>query len=102
VDEPDEERHEEAGAAELPAFAEGGRVERTGIALVHEGEYIVPAEGSEAVVSGGAGGGGGAGTVINYYFPIEIEVIGTLGPHQVRRVAEHVFDELGRELDSRG
>ncbi|MEW2352944.1 hypothetical protein [Spirillospora sp. NPDC029432] len=94
-----EEGDEETGAAGLPSFAAGGRVERTGIALVHEGEYIVPAEGGEAVVSGSAAG---AGTVVNYYFPIEIEVVGDLGAHQVRRVAEHVFDELGRELEGLG
>ena len=35
----------------MPGFATGGRVERTGIALVHEGEYIVPQPGSEAMIS---------------------------------------------------
>jgi hypothetical protein len=46
------------------------RVERTGIALVHEGERIYPAEGSAAVL------GTLGPAVVNYYFPVEIEIIG--------------------------
>jgi hypothetical protein len=80
---------------ELPGFAGGGRVDRTGIALVHEGEYIVPASGSEAVVSPGSG------TVVNYYFPVHVEIVGTLPDDEVLRVASYVFDELGRELGTR-
>ncbi|UNZ21164.1 hypothetical protein [Streptomyces sp. 891-h] len=76
----------------------GGRfVEQTGIALVHEGEFIAPAPGSEAAVSREAG----AGTVVNYHFPVEVEVVGRLGDHHVRQIAEHVFTELDRELGSR-
>lgn len=82
----------------VPAFQTGGRVERTGIALVHEGEYIMPAPGSEAQI---ARDSLADGAVINYYFPVEIEVVGTLGEEQIRLVAEYVFDELARELASR-
>jgi hypothetical protein len=46
------------------------RVERTGIALVLEGERIYPAEGSAAVL------GTLGPAVVNYYFPVEIEIIG--------------------------
>jgi hypothetical protein len=81
----------------LPSFQAGGRVERTGIALVHEGEYIVPAPGSEAVIATG----GSTEQVINYYFPIEIEVMGTLNDAQVQRVAQYVFDELESAFRSR-
>jgi len=81
----------------MPGFATGGRVERTGIALVHEGEYIVPQPGSEAAISSWPDGGG----VVNYYFPVQIEVIGSLPDAEVRRVAEHVFGELDRELNTR-
>ena len=83
---------------EVPAFQTGGRVERTGIALVHEGEYIMPAPGSEARISGEAQDDG---MVINYYFPVEIEIIGALSDEQIRRVSNYVFDELTRELASR-
>ncbi|HYQ62568.1 hypothetical protein [Actinophytocola sp.] len=79
----------------VPGFAVGGRVERTGIALVHEGEYIVPQPGSEAVISPDGGG------VVNYYFPVQIEVVGSLPAAEVARVADHVFSELDRELNTR-
>ena len=81
----------------VPAFAAGGRVERTGIALVHEGEYIVPQPGSEARISPSPADG----TVINYYFPVRIEVVGSLSDTEVQRVADYVFDELDRELAAR-
>lgn len=49
----------------------GTRVTKTGIALVHEGELILPAEGSEAegelVVDDSR-------TVVQYFFPVEVEV----------------------------
>jgi hypothetical protein len=82
----------------LPAFATGGRVERTGIALVHEGEYIVPQAGSEAVISPGSPGGD---AVVNYYFPVQVEVVGTLPEAELTRVAGYVFGELSRELATR-
>jgi len=47
------------------------RVTETGIALVHEGELILPAEGSEA---GLEDVGNGSGTIVQYVFPVEIEV----------------------------
>lgn len=82
----------------IPGFQTGGRVERSGIALVHEGEYIMPAPGSEAQITADDQANG---LVINYYFPVEIEVIGALSDEQIRSVTEYVFDELARELDSR-
>jgi hypothetical protein len=85
----------------IPGFEAGGLVERTGIALVHEGEYIVPAPGSEAVVSP-AGADARAGQVINYYFPVEVEVLGSLSPEQLQRVAAYVYADLRTELESWG
>jgi hypothetical protein len=73
------------------------RVERTGIALVHEGEYILPEAGSEALIAPAHE----QGPVINYYFPVQVEVVGTLSDDEVRRIADHVFDELDRELATR-
>jgi hypothetical protein len=69
------------------------RVDRTGIALVHEGEYIVPASGSEAVLTPGE---------VTYTFPVEVEIVGELSADQLRAVAEHVFDELDTALRARG
>ena len=83
-------------AITVPGYATGGRVERTGIALVHEGEYIVPQAGSEAVIAPA-----GDAAVINYYFPVQVEVIGSLPDTEVQRVAGYVFDQLDRELATR-
>jgi hypothetical protein len=82
---------------DIPAFAFGGRVDRTGIALVHEGEYIVPAPGAEAAITPGWSGG-----PVTYTFPVEVEVVGELSPEHLHRVAEYVFDELDTALRSRG
>jgi hypothetical protein len=81
----------------VPAFQAGGRVERTGIALVHEGEYVVPAPGSAAVLGPVA-----ATSTVTYTFPVEVEVVGALGEEHLRAVARHVFDELDDALRSRG
>jgi hypothetical protein len=53
-----------------PAGPAPQRVDRTGIALVHEGERIFPAEGSAALF------GALGPNVVNYHFPVEIEIIG--------------------------
>src|SRR6266536_296752 len=83
----------EPGLAALPSFDAGGRVERTGIALVHEGEYIVPAPASEAVIAH-TGDWAGEDMAVNYYFPVVIEVVGTLGDSHLEHVSTHIFDEL--------
>lgn len=74
------------------------RVERTGIALVHVGEYIVPAAGSAAELTLAPMLGG---SDVHYHFPVEIELVGELGDAMVARVADQVFAELDRELSSR-
>jgi hypothetical protein len=92
---------EVSGLVGVPAFQGGGRVERTGIALVHEGEYVLPALGAEAVIAP-ENETTSAGQVINYYFPVQIEIVGTLNERQLKRVAEYVYADLHTELDSRG
>jgi hypothetical protein len=57
----------DAGVTEPRAI----RVDETGIALVHEGELILPAPGSEAELEAVAGD---ARATIVYYFPVEVEV----------------------------
>jgi hypothetical protein len=74
----------------------GAHVERTGLAVVHEGEYIVPAPGSEATVAADVEE---VGRVVNYYFPVEIEVVGELGAEHMEAVAQYVYDELTNQLD---
>jgi len=39
--------------------------------------------------------------VINYYFPVEIEVVGSLSTTEMVRLAEYVYDELTDALQSR-
>jgi hypothetical protein len=91
--EPVGEAPEEGGSlAAIPGFQLGGRVERTGIALVHEGEHVVPAPGSEAVIS--PEGAGPAGQPVVWSFPVEVEVVGRLSEAHLQAVAMHVFDEL--------
>ena len=90
----------EGGMAPVPGVALGGRVERTGIALVHEGEYVVPAPGSGAVISPAAAGP--AGQPVTWSFPVEVEVVGGLSEEHLRVVARHVFDELDVALRAVG
>jgi hypothetical protein len=93
-DEPEE------GLFVVPAYEAGGRVERTGIALIHEGEYVVPAPGSEAALS--PGDPPGAPGPLVWSFPVEVEVVGQLSDTQRDQVARHVFDELDEALRRRG
>jgi hypothetical protein len=90
---------EQGNVLGVPGFATGGVVQSTGLALVHEGEWIVPAPGSEAEIDPRDTGGG---TVAAYNFPIEVEVIGSLGDDQRREIAEHVFAELDSALRAQG
>ena len=68
-------------------------VERTGIALVHEGERIYAPEPATALLTPEAD------KVVNYYFPVEIEVLG-LGSADA--IAESIYDALQREFSAHG
>lgn len=71
------------------------RVRNTGVALVHEGEVVLPAAGSEAqseqVIDD-------ARTAIHYHFPVEIEI---LEPAEVdiQNIADEVLSRLTRAFD---
>lgn len=43
----------------------------------------------------------GTGPVVNYYFPVEVEIVGDVDDAVVNRVVERVFAELDREMSSR-
>jgi hypothetical protein len=77
------------------------RVERTGIALVHEGELVVPASDAGATFSGFDGGPGEGPSEVHYWFPVQVEVIG-LDDATAGAIVARVFEELGRELENRG
>jgi len=59
---------ESPGSDRAPGAA---RVERTGIALVHAGELVLPEAGSEAEL---APAGADPRAVVEYHFPVVIEV----------------------------
>jgi hypothetical protein len=89
---------EDDDTATIPGFLTGGRVRETGIALVHEGEYIVPAAGSEAVVDAMGDGG----TVVNYYFPVEVVVVGAMSDEDRTELETRIWQRLGDALDRLG
>ena len=73
------------------------RVRRTGIALVHEGELVLPAAGSEAqaerVIEDSR-------SVVSYYFPVEIEVRAAPDPVDAEEIIQQVFSRLTQGLES--
>lgn len=71
------------------------RVLETGIALVHRGELVLPAAGSDAQA---AVAGADARTMIEYHFPVEIEIVGAAAPIDLDAIARHVFDRFNRRL----
>ncbi len=36
---------------------------------------------------------------MNYYFPVEVEIVGELGPEHMEAVAQYVYDDLTNQLD---
>jgi hypothetical protein len=72
------------------------RVVRTGIALVHEGELVLPAAGSEAEAELA---GADARAVVQYIFPVEIEVSAGGKGADANAVADLVFERLLKRLE---
>lgn len=68
-------------------------VQRGGLAVVHEGERIFAAQDAEAMLLTSAA------NVVNYYFPVEVEVIGAGAGDAL---AESIYDALQREFSSLG
>jgi hypothetical protein len=67
-------------------------VQRSGLALVHEGERIYAAEDAAASLAPLA-------NVVNYYFPVEIEIVGAGSADEL---AERIYAALQRELSALG
>jgi hypothetical protein len=82
-------------AGEIPMFASGGVVKETGLAIVHEGEYIMPAPGSEAEIKSAEMGTNG---VVNYYFPVEIVVVGSLPDEERAAIEARIWESLGEAM----
>jgi hypothetical protein len=67
-------------------------VARSGVTLVKEGERIVAAGDSVALLHPGA-------AVVNYYFPVEIEIVGAAA---ATALAEQLCEALQRDIGSMG
>lgn len=67
------------------------RVRRTGIALVHAGELVLPAQGSEAEAEAVPFSDR---TAIHYHFPVEIEVVDLSQPVDQDQIADHTLERL--------
>jgi hypothetical protein len=81
---------------ELPMFQSGGLVRETGLALVHEGEYILPAPGSEAMIEPAQMMTQG---VVNYYFPVEVVIVGSLPEEEHAAIEARIWESLGDALE---
>ncbi|BCB74861.1 hypothetical protein GCM10022251_53940 [Phytohabitans flavus] len=81
--------------AEVEATGRGARVLRTGIALVHEGELILPAAGSaaqaEQVLEDER-------AVVHYHFPVQIEVRGAVAV-DVDELVDRALRRLAQGLE---
>ncbi|KQR77305.1 hypothetical protein ASF98_21395 [Arthrobacter sp. Leaf337] len=70
----------------------GVRVLSSGIAVVHEGEQIVPAEGASARF------GPPPASDIHYSFPVHVVVVGGLDDQASTAIQEDLLDKLYRAL----
>lgn len=71
------------------------RVTRTGIALVHEGEVVLPAAGSEAQATQVSDD---ARSTIHYYFPVEIEIVSGGKAIDPSDIADLTLQKLARSV----
>lgn len=88
------ERPVGGGEVTVGAFATGGRVRETGIALVHEGEYILPAPGAEAGLDPATLAAGSAPTEVRYSFPVRVVYAGGLRDDERRALEEGIWEQL--------
>jgi hypothetical protein len=80
-----------------PPSADGraARVARTGLALVHKGELILPAARSEAT---GEQALADSRAVVRYRFPVEVEVRAAAGEVDADAIADLALRRLTRAL----
>ena len=79
----------------MPMFQDGGYVRETGLAVVHEGEYIIPASGSEAAIDSIPSM---SAAVVNYYFPVEVVIVGGLPEEELAAIETRIWESLGDAL----
>jgi hypothetical protein len=83
-------------ADEPEANGEAARVLRTGIALVHEGEWVLPAAGDEAESESADD----PRAVVQYFFPVEIEVLAAADTVDLESVVRETLRRLAQGLRS--
>ena len=76
----------------IPEFKIGGRVDKTGLALVHEGEKIIPAPDARAEIA--EYGEPNTQRVNNFYFPVEIEIVGDISKEQIKEIENRIYKQL--------
>jgi hypothetical protein len=90
-----------AAVAAYDSFAVGTEfVPRTGLAMIHEGERIVPRASNEALttaLTGGSAGGRGGSTVNFHYNPVIHEAGGKLDLSEHSREIGRIFNDLVRD-----
>jgi hypothetical protein len=79
------------------AGGQAARIMRTGIALVHEGELVLPAAGSAVEAEQVAED---ARTVVHYHFPVEIEVLSAGGTIDVDAIVDRTLSRLAEGLEN--
>lgn len=85
--------------AVIPGYEAGGVVRETGIALVHEGEWILPAPGSAARLEPSAAADSGR---MEYHFPVEVVVRGGLTEEDRAELERRVFGALAEAIERLG
>lgn len=90
------------GGIDIPRLQVGGMVDETGIAVVHEGESVIP-EPLTSAARGGGGGDGGGSTVIER---IVVNISGDFDPtnmskRDVERLADRIDAAIGKNTNTR-
>ena len=65
----------------------------SGLAVVHQGEKIVAAEGSQAVFAPHSAG------QAHYHFPVEVVMVGDVGEEIKCEIEARIWDKLSYALD---
>lgn len=80
---------------EVPAFRDGGMVERDGLALVHEGEVVIAAEEARAQIRPVELG---AGDRVHLDFGVEVIVVGGIPEADKLALEERLWSALDTAL----
>ena len=71
---------------------EAAYVQQSGLAVVHQGEMIVAAEGSQAALTTGPD------MAAHYHFPIHVVMVGDLGEETKCEIEARIWDKLNTAL----